>query len=143
MKSKKIPEQEKAIRWNPRLIYVAGPYRAKDEEGVSTNVINAENVGIACANRGWYPVIPHCNTFGFEHLVDMPAHVWDRFCLEGTISLMFKCHAVVMVPGWRKSIGASDEYRTARDHGIPVYKKVSDVPNLNTVSGQAAWKLKK
>lgn len=101
-----------------KLIYVAGPYRGVTPQEIELNIQSAKQVGKLCADLGWYPVIPHTNTAGFEHLCP---EIKDEFWLENTLELMERCDAVIMCPGWEHSSGSRGEYETARKIGIPVY----------------------
>ncbi len=107
-----------------KLIYVAGRYRSKSKEGVRLNIQAASHVGAIASEKGWYPVIPHTNTAGHEHITDND----DQFYLDGTLELMRRCDAVVMVPGWAQSSGAIGEHNEAHKLGIPTYLTVDELP---------------
>ena len=106
------------------LIYVAGRYRAPTREGVNLNIQAATMVGLMAAEKGWYPVIPHTNTMHFEHLADKH----DEFYLDGTLELMRRCDAVVMVPGWKKSSGAIGEVNEAKRLNMDIFFVADDLP---------------
>lgn len=103
-------------RRGPPLVYVAGPYTATTRDEVECNIMAAELVGIMIAQLGGMPVIPHCNTSApaFERV--QPYEFW----IAGTMALMYRCDAVVMVPGWRESKGATCERAEAMRIGMPV-----------------------
>jgi hypothetical protein len=107
-----------------KLVYVAGRYRGKTPSNVALNIAAAQHVGLLVAQSGAMPVIPHKNTEGFEHL-DPSIH--DEFWLEGTLAIMRKCDAVVLVPGWEQSSGTRGEVAESQRLGIPVYLSVSDM----------------
>lgn len=107
-----------------KLIYVAGPYRGKTREEVELNIASAQQIGKLCADIGWYPVIPHTNTKGFEFLCP---DIKDEFWLEGTLELMRRCDAVVMCPGWEYSSGSRGEHDEATRLGLPIYR-IQEVP---------------
>ena len=109
------PEDKKAIQ----LVYVAGPYRAATREAVAQNIAAARHVGRIVAQIGMMPVMPTVNTAMFDF--DFPGIGDDKFWIEGTIELMRRCDAVVMVDGWQFSQGATGELEEARRLGIPVY----------------------
>jgi nucleoside 2-deoxyribosyltransferase len=108
----------------PLLVYIAGRYRGKSPENVALNIAAARHVGLLAAQAGFMPVIPHANTEGFEHL-DPTIH--DEFWLKGTLQLMRKCDAVVLVPGWEQSSGTRGEVLEAQRLGIPVYLSVANL----------------
>ncbi len=109
-----------------KLIYVAGRYRGRTRAEVESNIQAAIFVGRLCAEKGWYPVIPHSNTAHFEALVD----VNDEFYLEGTLELMRRCDAVVMVPGFGQSVGAMAEHDEAHKLFMTVYRFPEHVPDM-------------
>ena len=113
------------------LLYVAGKYRAATREAVSANIEAARQVGIAAAGLGWYPVIPHTNTAHMEH--DLP-HAGDTFWLAGTLELMTRCDAVVLVPGWETSEGTQAEISEADRLRIPVYRSPDLMPGASELN---------
>jgi len=103
----------------PKLIYVAAPYRAKTREAVAQNVAAARHVGRIVMQLGMMPVMPTVNTAMLDF--DFPGETDDQFWIDGTMELMRRCDAVVMVDGWMFSEGATAEAAEARKLGIPVY----------------------
>lgn len=108
-----------------KLVYVAGPYRGKTREEVAQNVAAARHVGKLCALQGFFPVMPTVNTAHFDH--DFPHIQDDEFWLAGTLELMRRCDAVVLVDGWTESAGALGEVAEAKRLGIPVYGSTSEL----------------
>lgn len=104
-----------------RLIYVAGPYRAKTVWGVEQNIHRARAIGAQLCSLGAYAVIPHSNTAHFDGLAP------DEFWLEATLELMRRCDAVMMVPGWGDSSGARAEREEALRLLLPVFYTFDDV----------------
>lgn len=123
------PEPEK--RQGIKTVYVAGPYRAPTREAVAQNVAAARHVGRLCAQKGWFPVMPTVNTAHFDH--DFPELADDQFWLDGTLELMRRCDAVVLVDGWQHSSGARGEIEEARKLGIKVYLSSGTLPKLERV----------
>ena len=116
---------------NPmRLVYVAGPYRGKNRWHVQRNIHFARMKGIDliahCLNC--YPVIPHLNTaeFDFSPTLGM---VGDQFYLDGTLALMKKCDAVLLVTpdADKHSSGTASEVAHAELMGIPVFRTKTDL----------------
>lgn len=106
------------------LIYVAGRYRAATRADIAQNIENARLVGIEAARLGWYPVIPHCNT---AHMEDDLQHD-DEFWLAGTLELMTRCDAVVLVDGWETSVGTAGEIAKADQIRLPVFRRLDLLP---------------
>lgn len=112
---------------NP-LIYVAGRYRAPTREAVAANIAAARAVGVYAASLGWYPCIPHVNTAHFED--DLP-DLGDEFWLAGTLELMSRCDAVVLVDGWETSLGTAGEIQKADALMLPVYRGIHLLPSAD------------
>lgn len=109
------------------LIYVAGRYRAATREAVAANIEAARQVGIQAARLGWYPVIPHANTAHME--LDLQHD--DEFWLGGTLELMTRCDAVVLVDGWEGSVGTHGEIAKADQINLPVFRSLDLLPGAN------------
>lgn len=107
-----------------KLIYCAGPYRAKNSWEIEQNIVRARQWGALVAAAGAYPVIPHSNTSHFDGIVD------DNFWIYGTLELMCRCDAVIMMDNWIMSAGSRGEKLTADQLGIPVLD-VSGMSNLS------------
>lgn len=105
----------------PKLIYIAGPYRAKTIHGVYQNVALARSAAEGLVIHGFYPLVPHLNTAFMDGLNS------DEFFLAGSLEMMLTADGVLMLPGWEKSEGAKAEYAAAMAEGIPVYLSVADV----------------
>lgn len=99
------------------LVYIASPFSAPTRVGVEVNIERAVWVGIELARLGVMPVIPHANTAHPEFERCQPYEFW----LAGTLELMRRCDAVVMVKGWKRSRGARAEYEEAIARGMPVF----------------------
>jgi len=100
-----------------KLIYIAGPYRAADRQAIARNITAAREIAVHAAGEGWFPVCPHLNTAHMEEELDYP----DEYWLAGTMALMERCAAVVLVPGWQNSAGTLAEVARAKQLGIPVF----------------------
>lgn len=110
------------------LIYVAGPYRAATRDDIARNIDAARVVGISAAALGWFPVIPHANTAHME--LDLPG-LGDEFWLAGTLEMMERCDAVVLVPGWQNSAGTRGEIIRAEELGIPIFHTLDALPSAS------------
>jgi hypothetical protein len=106
------------------LVYVAGPFSAPTREGVEANIDAAVELGLRVAEIGLYPVIPHANTRhpAFEKL--QPYKFW----IEGTVTLMRRaCDALILVPKWENSTGATEERADMIVRGKPVFETIEDL----------------
>jgi len=121
-----------------RLVYIAGPYRAKTEYGVKLNIDRAEKVALKFWANGDAVICPHKNTAFFGGAVDEhePAFgsketksVW----LEGDFEMIRRCDAIVMMDGWDKSTGAIEEWKLASKLG----KKIIFVDENGEVTREA------
>lgn len=105
------------------LVYVAGRFTAMDRAGVQRNIAAAEAVGLDLARAGFMPVIPHSNTAHpeFENVQGY------EFWIAGTLALMERCDALVTVPGWEASKGATGELKRMLELGRPVANSAQEL----------------
>lgn len=107
-----------------KLIYVAGPYRSKDRgmRGVHENIERAAAIALELWVAGAAVICPHKNTAFFDGAAE------DSVWLTGDLEMLRRCDAIVMVPGWEKSVGAVDERREALAHGLEVFEWEEEGP---------------
>jgi len=86
-----------------KIVYIAGPFRGKTAWQIAENVRNAERIGLEVAKQGAMPLIPHANTAHFHGTLE------DQFWLDGTLELLRRCDAIMLCPGWEKSVGSQEE----------------------------------
>ena len=103
------------------LVYVAGPYSAPTEEGRDTNIQEAWTLGCQVATLGALPVVPHMNTAHMDALQD------QQWWLDATLELMLRCDAVIMLPSWPRSHGATNERAVALKVGLPVFETMPEL----------------
>lgn len=98
-----------------KLVYIAGPYTAPTRCQVMANIQRAREVADRVARAGAFPVWPHPLGAGLEDAGD------EAFWYAGTLELMRRCDAVVLVPGWEKSKGAQGEAGVADIRDMPLF----------------------
>jgi nucleoside 2-deoxyribosyltransferase len=106
----------------PALVYIAGPYRSPDPWRVELNIRAAEELGYRVAQLGAYPVIPHSNTRGY-----FASAAPDELWLTGTLELMRRCDAVILVEDWENSSGSRAERAEAFGLQKPVFLSTFDL----------------
>jgi len=99
-----------------KIVYIAGPYRAKTAWEIEKNIQRARFRGAEVAAMGAMPIIPHTNTAHFDGIQD------DLFWIDGTLELMRRCDAVLLCGQWLASVGTMGEIEEAKRLGIPVFR---------------------
>lgn len=99
-----------------KVVYIAGPFRAPTAWGIAENVRAAERAGIEVARLGAMPLIPHANTANFH------GELSDQFWLDGTLELLRRCDALLLIDGWVVSSGARKERAEAAELSLPIFQ---------------------
>lgn len=106
-----------------KLVYIAGPFRAKPDPTnqwvQEQNIREAEALALEVWKLGGVAVCPHLNTRYFQGA--LPDEVW----LDGDLTLMRRCDAVLMTPRWLESEGAKVERDVALEAGLRVFYNLS------------------
>lgn len=110
------------------LTYVSGKYRDKTAEGIRANIALAREVGIKLWAAGHATITPHLNTINFED----DSGLSDEVYLDGDLTILARCDAIVMLENWTDSEGARHEHEYALARGIPVYYW-PDYPELHPI----------
>ena len=98
-----------------KVIYIAGKYRGPNAWAVEQNIRAAEEVAAKVWAMGHVALCPHANA---RHMLEGVCS--EEHALAGTLELMRRCDAVVLVPNWRDSAGARAEVEEAKRLGMPV-----------------------
>jgi hypothetical protein len=109
----------------PAMVYVAGPFSAPSRDGVEQNIRKATAVALNVARLGGFPVTPHANTSHPTFEVIQPYEFWVAGTMSLTMSLLHACDALITVPGWEGSRGATNEVREMRRRGKPTFHELS------------------
>lgn len=108
-------------------IYVAGPYTAPTPEAVQKNVDRAMQVGAELLKRGHNPLVPHWNHYMDLVLKQQGVDVKAKHWLNLDFDWLNWCEGLYLLA---HSPGADEELSRAMRLGLPVFKKLEDVPNL-------------
>jgi hypothetical protein len=96
-----------------KLVYIAGPYRAKSKYFIGRNISIARYHARLLWQKGYAVLCPHMNTAHFDGICP------DEVFLEGTMEMLRRCDLIYLLPNWRDSEGAKAEYAEAQRLGIP------------------------
>lgn len=106
-----------------RVVYLAGPYRAKTINEIYENVQRARKDALRLWKLGYAVICPHMNTALMDGA--LPDNIW----LDGDLEILHRCDAIYLMEGWESSIGTCKEVEFAKAHNIPVrYMKDVTVP---------------
>jgi hypothetical protein len=115
------------------LILIAGPYRSgtgDDPALMSANLARLEEAAWPLFRAGHVPMIGEW--VALPVLRSAGAGIGDPLAeqvLYPTAErLLARCDAVLRLPG--ASVGADQDVAIARDRGLPVYRRVEDVPGV-------------
>lgn len=103
----------------PPLIFVAGPYFAKDHETISRNIEHANAEGQKLFNAGCLALVVHNHTHHFERKTTIAEPVYrafDRKLIRDFVD------AIKCLPNWRASQGARLEVSEMLKAGKPVFE---------------------
>jgi len=113
-----------------KVIYVAGPYRAKTEWGLVQNIRHAEQASIKLWREGWAVICPHKNTSFLGGAVhdgdDGDSSIW----LDGDLEILRRCDAIFMLNGWTNSEGARKEFELACELRLGVFFEIIHLHKL-------------
>ncbi len=137
------PIDDLAPEGTARFILIAGPYRSGTDdvpERMAENLRRLEEVAWPLFEAGHLPVIgewvalPVWRAAGGGRPGD---DLYDRIFHPAAERLLARVDAVLRLPG--DSRGADDDVRRAEARGIPVYRRLQDVPGCaGTVERSAA-----
>ena len=105
-----------------KIAYLAGPYshrlkRIRERRYSQFTEVSARLLEVGILN---FSPITHChNTQSYMEENDTGFETWRR----NDLAFVSRCESVIvlMIPGWDKSYGVSEEVKFAEKNGIPVY----------------------
>jgi len=107
------------------IIYVAGPYSNDNPDIIDENIGKARQIAITLMDMGYGVIVPHLNTFKFEHTCK---NITYEDFQELYLKLMIRGSDVVLfIPGWQDSKGCKMEKLVADALDLPVYTVVSEL----------------
>jgi len=102
------------------LIYIAGKYSGKTLESIKKNIKTASEYARKIAEMGHTPICPHTL---FLPLTGMDEREVMIHCLE----MVRLSDAILMLPDWKRSRGATKEYQEARLLGLKIFFRLKEV----------------
>jgi len=116
---------------NVPTVYISGPFSENGEHTVEDHIAIAERVARDCYENGIGFICPHANTSQFGDCTEQEDH---RFFLDVDLKIMLGCDAILMLPNWRNSKGATEEHEYAKLIGMPIYYCSPESPEENKYS---------
>jgi hypothetical protein len=116
-----------------RVVYIAGPFRGRDDAEVLHNVIEARAVALRVAAHGAVPLVPHSMYQAFD------GELTDRYWLDATMHLLGRCDAVVLCDGWNRSDGCIAEVEASQALCLPVFCRYDASDGLGSWEDFKAW----
>ena len=104
-----------------RIVYIAGPYRAPNANGILRNILAARELAIRVWQAGLVPLCPHLNSACMDGVVP------DDAFLRGDLDLLMRCDAVLCLPNWPESEGARREIALANKRDIPIFYTIGEL----------------
>jgi len=113
-------------------IYVAGPL---SPQGINdfdlaidylTNVRNMIRIGINVLLAGFTPFIPALDIIMLLSLRENEK-ISESMIRQYSLNWLAVCDAVLLIPGWRYSIGTEKEMEYAKHLNIPIFESLEDI----------------
>jgi hypothetical protein len=119
----KAPMDEAAALSDRRpLIYTAGKMSAPTKRGWDRNIAQGKAAALELIHLGYAVVCPHLSAH-YEDADGYKAVTWADW-LANDLAVVRRVDAVLLLPGWRESKGASLEARVARRNGVPTFETI-------------------
>lgn len=106
------------------LIMVAGPYSAPDAQGRAANLRRMNEAAVDVARRGHIPIIGVNAALPVLEAAGLPfSHPW---MMAISLALAERCDGCLHIAN---SPGADREADSFRARGLPVWRRVADLPS--------------
>lgn len=122
----------------PQLILIAGPYRSGtngNAELIAGNLRRLEEAALQVYQLGHMPMIgewvalPLATAAGSKAVGDP---ISETFLYPVANRLIRQCHAVYRIDG--ASQGADGDVRLAEELGLPIYRRLGEIPQVATTA---------
>lgn len=111
-----------------KLIYVSGPYTARNGRQLKENVADANRCAERLYERGWAVITPHKNNYKLElHTGNAATFLMADF------EMINRCDAIFMMNRWEESPGAKAEYWFAYAIGMDIYMEEEGYPCIEVI----------
>ena len=107
------------------IVYISGAYTADTKEQIEENILIAESFAIKIWNLGHSVFCAHCNAALFENKGSKASY---SHILDFDKKMLCACEAIFMLPNWKNSNGASQEFELAKRIGMPIYHSLEEIP---------------
>jgi hypothetical protein len=107
---------------NPMVVYLAGPYRAKNGRTVREHVRTAEDWAVQVWKRGHFALCPHLNS------AFMDGEAPDELFLAAGEEMVRRSDAILLLPHWTESYGSKRELAMATKNQLRVFHSYLDLP---------------
>ena len=108
-----------------KVIYICGPIRNDDPEIQKRNIGKGILAAKALWQAGGAAICPHMNAYFDAPANDNPASEQTK-AIGADLELMRRCDAVLTLPGWPSSKGASAEVCFARGNAITIFDDLAE-----------------
>jgi len=120
-----------------RFVYIAGKYTGTTHDWrsyfeIEQNINAALAVARELAELGYGFFCPHQHSAHFEVIAP---NVQPAYWYELDNHFLESCDAVLMLPGWEQSKGATAERNLALEQGIPVFYTVGELLQIYPPEG--------
>ena len=102
---------------NNKLIFISGPYSANTKLATEFNIGVARDAAIWLAEHKIFYFCPHLNSMFFEQWLDTPVSFYYVMDEE----ILSRCDALLLLPGWENSKGATSEFNFATRANKPLF----------------------
>jgi hypothetical protein len=103
-----------------KMEYLATPYTHAQKSIMNIRAAVSDAIAMKLTNQGRLVYAPISSWHHIAHKFDMPtdAKFWERL----NLSFLAKCDklVVIMTPGWKESVGVTDEINFAKEHNIEI-----------------------
>lgn len=108
------------------VVYVSGKFSNPKWQEQKINILEALKMATKLWNIGFTAICPHTNAPQTENGCTCR---YEEF-LEGDIELLLRSDAILMLPGWEDSVGATIELQEAKKMGKPIFYRLEELASF-------------